>query len=102
MKRAAIYARVAHKNDNGEELEQQIGELREYCKEKGYDVIKLVAEYRVGRTISKDLLMVVADFRNVDIIVAKDKARICRNLPELIRFEELAKELDIEMEYMNE
>ena len=102
MKRAVIYARVAQKNDTTGELEKQVKELQAYCKGKDYDVFETIAESRAGRYISRDLLMVVADFKNLDVIVAKDKVCICRNHPELLRFEELAEALEIEIDYMSE
>ena len=102
MKRAAIYARVAHKNDNGEELEQQIGELEAYCKEKGYQVIRVIAEYRRGRNVSMNLLTVLADFKILDKIVIRDKSLFCVNVAEVQRFETLTNELDIEIEFLTE
>lgn len=102
MKRAAIYARVAHKNDNGEELMRQIRELEAYCKEKGYQVIRVIAEYRRGRNVSMNLLTVLTDFKNLDAIVIRDKSQICANAAEVQRFETLTNELGIEIEFLTE
>lgn len=102
MKRVAIYARVANKKDNGKELEEQLRELEEYCKEKGYEVTRSISEYRKGRNVSMNLLTVLTDFKNLDAIVLRDKSQICGNKAEAQRFEILANELDIEIECLAE
>lgn len=97
MKKVAIYGRITKKENSGE-LDKQIDELKAYCEDKGYKVIGTIAECRRGRTISRELLMVVADFNNVDAVVVMDRSRICGDQAEGRRFEILANELGIEIE----
>ena len=100
MKRAVVYARLAHKEDDGTRLNRQAQELQKYCEEKGYKVVKTIKEYHNGRTVSSDLLSVVADNAYLDVLVIKDKSRICRMTHECVLFEQLLYEVDLELEYI--
>lgn len=102
MKRAAIYARIANKKDNGEELKRQIRKLEAYCEEKDYQVILVIAEYREGRIISMNLLTLLTDSPNIDVIVMRDKNQICVNEAEVQRFETLTNEHGIDIEFLAE
>lgn len=92
-----IYARQARKEDNGEELDLQVNEIKKYCQERGYSIIKTLSEYRSGSSISSSLLTAIKDGTNVDGIVFTELSRIGRNHVELNQFITSMKEQGIEL-----
>src|SRR5271157_5552771 len=86
MKRASIYARVS--THNGQNPEMQLGEVREYCRRRGW---KIVGEYvDEGITGSKEhrpaLDRLLADCRKrlVDAVVVYRYDRFARSLRQLV------------------
>jgi len=85
MKRVGIYARVSTKDQN---IEQQVGALREFCYRAGYEV---VGEYidegasamKANRKGFEDILD-DASKRKIDIVLVHKLDRFGRSLKELV------------------
>ena len=97
MKNVFIYARQATKEDIGESLDTQVNELKQYCKENGYSIIKTLSEYKSGSSISASLLDLNKEGLNVDGIVFTELSRIGRNYEEVNQFIKNMKERGIEL-----
>jgi site-specific DNA recombinase len=82
--RAILYARVSTREqaDHGYSLSQQLGALRDYCKEQGYQIVEEVSDpgysgsspNRPGLDRVRDLVAA----GGVDVVLAQDRDRIAR------------------------
>jgi len=82
--RAVLYARVSTREqaDHGYSLNQQLGALRDYCKEQGYEVVEEISDpgysgsspNRPGLDRVRDLVAA----GGVDVVLAQDRDRIAR------------------------
>lgn len=97
MKRVVIYARV-DSQDKSYQLDKQIRDLRVYCQNNDYEIIKEIREYSNSNTISKALLGITGDNQQIDALVVCNKKVICKRTKESDLFERLLYELDIDLE----
>lgn len=79
--RAAIYARVST-DDKGQDVENQLIQLRDYCKAKGYEVYKEYTEYITGtgkkRRPAFEEMMEDARKRRFDVLLVWSYDRFSR------------------------
>jgi len=79
--RVAIYARVST-DDKGQDVENQLMQLREYCKAKGYSIFKEYTEYITGtgkkRRPAFEEMMEDARKRKFDILLVWSYDRFSR------------------------
>jgi putative DNA-invertase from lambdoid prophage Rac len=76
--RAVLYARVSTSSQN---LDQQLGQLREYAARAGYNVVEEVTDEESGSTERRSglsQLQYLAHGRNVDVIVVVEMSRLTR------------------------
>jgi DNA invertase Pin-like site-specific DNA recombinase len=96
--RAAIYARVS--TANGQNPEMQCHEIREYCKHRGWELVREYVD--AGVSGAKDSrpqlnqLMVDAKMRRFDAVVCWKFDRFCRSVSHLLRALEEFRSLGIE------
>ncbi|MCX8202235.1 MAG: recombinase family protein [Candidatus Micrarchaeota archaeon] len=79
--RAAIYARVST-DDKGQDVENQLIQLREYCKAKGYEIYREYTEYITGtgkkRRPAFEEMMEDARKRRFDVLLVWSYDRFSR------------------------
>ena len=86
MKRAAIYARVS--TNNGQNPEMQLGELRSYCRRRGWEVGQEYVDVGVSGAKEDrpalDRLLSNCQKRLVDVVVVYRYDRYARSLRQLV------------------
>jgi site-specific DNA recombinase len=107
-KRALIYARVSYDDRKNEarNLEGQIEEGRAYCQEKGYRIVKELAEDDRGASgydwdlpkLSQALDM--ARENGFDVFVTRELDRFARNLAKQLVIESEFKRYGVDVEYI--
>lgn len=86
MKRVAIYARVstADKNQNPE---TQLRPLREYAKQRGFEIVTELVDEASGRTTDREgfkQLMQLARRRHIDVVLVFRYSRFARSVQALV------------------
>jgi putative DNA-invertase from lambdoid prophage Rac len=86
MKRAAIYVRVS--THNGQNLDTQLDELREYCLRRGWKILREYAEEGISRSKEHrpalDRLLAECRKRLVGAVVVYRYDRFARSLRQLV------------------
>ena len=86
MRRAAIYARVS--THNGQNPEMQLDEVREYCRQRGWEIVKECAGEGISGSKEHrpalDRLLADCRKRLVDAVVVYRYDRFARNLCQLV------------------
>lgn len=103
--RAAIYARVSTSN-NGQNPEMQLGELREYCQRRGWEVAGEYVDAGISGTKEHrpqlDVLLAACRKRRVDAVVVYRYDRFARSLRQLVNALDEFRSLDIEFISLHE
>jgi putative resolvase len=76
-KLAYIYCRVSTSSDK-EKLERQVERVKEYCRGKGYQIVKSVAEIASGMNDKRPKLMALLKNDQAKLIVVEHKDRLTR------------------------
>src|SRR5215470_2746971 len=97
MKRVAIYARVSTSDQT---CDNQLRDLREYCRARGWDQITEYVDEGVSGTTDRrqalDQLMTAVKNRRVDVVVVAAFDRFGRSVRHLVETLELFRHLDVE------
>ena len=103
--RAAIYARVSTSN-NGQNPEMQLGELREHCRRRGWEIVGEYVDAGVSgakdRRPQLDRLMADCRRRRVDVVLVYRYDRFARSLRQLVNALEEFRSLGIEFISLHE
>ena len=98
-KRVALYARVSTVN-HGQDPEVQLGELREFCRRRGFTVVHEYVDKGISgsreRRPSLDKLMTACRKRFVDAVVVYRYDRFARSLRQLVNALEEFRSLGID------
>jgi DNA invertase Pin-like site-specific DNA recombinase len=98
-KRVALYARVSTSN-HGQDPEVQLGELREFCKRRGFTVAHEYVDKGISgsreRRPALDKLLVACRKRLVDAVVVYRYDRFARSLRQLVNALEEFRSLGID------
>jgi DNA invertase Pin-like site-specific DNA recombinase len=104
MKTAAIYARVS--TNNGQNPEMQLGELRAYCKRRGWRISGEFVDNGISGSKehrpSLDRLLSVCRKRSVDAVVVYRYDRFARSLRQLVNALEEFRALGIDFISLHE
>ena len=102
--RAALYARVS--TTNGQDPEMQVRELREYCRRRGWAVVREYVDVGISGTKAKrpelDRLMADAQRRRLDAVVVWRFDRFARSVSHLLRALETFRALGVEFVSLSE
>ena len=102
--RAALYARVS--TTNGQDPEMQVRELREYCRRRGWAVVREYVDVGISGTKAKrpelDRLMADAQRRRLDAVVVWRFDRFARSVSHLLRALENFRALGVEFVSLSE
>ena len=97
--RAALYARISTLH-HGQDPEVQLGELREFCKRRGFEIVDEYVDTGISgsreRRPSLDRLMTACRKRLVDAVVVYRYDRFARSLRQLVNSLEEFRALGIE------
>ncbi len=97
--RAALYARISTLN-HGQDPEVQLGELREFCKRRGFEIVDEYVDTGISgsreRRPALDKLLADCRKRLVDAVVVYRYDRFARSLRQLVNSLEEFRALDIE------
>ena len=97
--RAALYARISTVN-HGQDPEVQLGEIREFCKRRGFTVAREYVDKGISgsreRRPALDKLLADCRKRSVDAVVVYRYDRFARSLRQLVNSLEEFRALDIE------
>ena len=103
--RAAIYARVSTAN-NGQNPEMQLGELREHCQRRGWQIVGEYVDAGVSgakeRRPQLDRLMADCRRRRVDVVLVYRYDRFARSLRQLVNALEEFRSLGVEFISLHE
>ena len=103
--RAAIYARVSTAN-NGQNPEMQLGELREHCQRRGWEIVGGYVDSGVSgskeRRPQLDRLLADCRRRRVDVVLVYRYDRFARSLRQLVNALEEFRSLGIEFISLHE
>lgn len=75
--RVVLYARVSS-SENKDNLERQLGRLRDFANAKGYKIIKEIKEVGSGLNDKRKKLETILNDNNWDIILVEHKDRLAR------------------------
>jgi DNA invertase Pin-like site-specific DNA recombinase len=78
--RAALYARVST-TDKGQDTENQLAQLRQYCARQGWEVVEKFVDHATGKTAARDAfkrLFLAAAQRAFDVVVVWALDRLTR------------------------
>jgi len=104
MKRVAIYARVS--TNNGQNPEMQLGELREYCKRRDWEIVDEFVDAGVSgakeHRPALDRLKIACQKRLVDAVVVYRYDRFARSLRQLVNALEEFRALGIDFVSLHE
>lgn len=93
-KTVCIYCRCANNEDDG--LNKQKSQMIEFAKQKGLNVVKVIAEIGSGLNQNRKGLREIAKIakqKKVDMILTKDVSRISRDYIAEIKFIEQIKKM---------
>jgi len=97
MKRSVIYARVSTVDQT---CDNQLRDLREYCRARGWDQVTEYVDEGVSgttdRRLALDQLMTAVKARRVDVVVVAAFDRFGRSVRHLVETLELFRHLDVE------
>lgn len=97
--RAAVYARISTVN-HGQDPEVQLGELREFCKRRGFEIVDEYVDTGISgsreRRPALDKLLADCRKRLVDAVVVYRYDRFARSLRQLVNALEEFRSLGIE------
>lgn len=103
-RRAALYARVS--TANGQDPQMQIRELCEYCKRRGWPIVREYVDVGISgakdRRPGLDLLIADAHKRKFEVIVVWKFDRFARSVSHLLRALETFRALGIEFVSLSE
>ena len=103
-RRAAVYARVS--TANGQDPQMQIRELCEYCKRRGWPIVREYVDVGISgakdRRPGLDLLIADAHKRKFEVIVVWKFDRFARSVSHLLRALETFRALGIEFVSLSE
>jgi DNA invertase Pin-like site-specific DNA recombinase len=103
--RAAIYARVSTSN-NGQNPGMQLGELREHCQRRGWEIVGEYVDAGVSgakeRRPQLDRLLADCRRRRVDVVLVYRYDRFARSLRQLVNALEEFRSLGIEFISLHE
>jgi DNA invertase Pin-like site-specific DNA recombinase len=103
-KKAAIYCRVAHRNDD--ELERQRESLRRFAAAQGYgECAEYLDNGTDGLTLDRPSLNRLNDAianEEIQIVFVQDTSRIGRRIPAVFTWLSFTKALDVEVVSQNE
>jgi DNA invertase Pin-like site-specific DNA recombinase len=103
--RAAIYARVSTSN-NGQNPDMQLGELREHCQRRGWEIVGEYVDAGVSgakeRRPQLDRLLADCRRRRVDVVLVYRYDRFARSLRQLVNALEEFRSLGIEFISLHE
>jgi DNA invertase Pin-like site-specific DNA recombinase len=104
MKRAAIYARVS--TNNGQNPEMQLGELRSYCRRRGWKVAGEFVDAGISgakeHRPALDRLLSLCRKRSIDAVVVYRYDRFARSLRQLVNALEEFRALGIDFISLHE
>ena len=97
MKRVAIYTRVSTSDQT---CDNQLRDLREYCRARGWDHVTEYVDEGVSGTMDRrpalDQLMTVVKRRQVDVVIVAAFDRFGRSVRHLVETLELFRHLRVE------
>lgn len=104
MKRAAIYARVSTRN--GQNPDMQLGELRDYCQRRGWEIAGEYVDNGVSGAKEQrpalDRLLAECRRRRVDAVVVYRYDRFARSLRQLVNALEEFRSLGVDFVSLHE
>ena len=104
--RAAIYARYSSHNQRDESIEIQVEKSREYCAERGIDVVRVYSDYaQTGRNVKRaefQRMMEDAKLGLFDYVVIYKVTRIMRNRDEMALARIMLRKAGVEILYAGE
>ena len=99
--RVAIYCRMATDNDNVQGLELQKEKLRRYAGQKGYEIVKEIAEVAKGNTLCRPgirELYRLAHCHSIDMALSVNIDRFGRNAGDVLRMEDKLKKQHVRLD----
>lgn len=104
--RAAIYARFSSHNQRDESIEIQVEKSREYCEQRGLDVVCVYSDYaQTGRNTARAELQKMMDHAKLgmfDYVVIYKVTRIMRNRDEMALARIMLRQAGVEILYAGE
>ncbi len=104
--RAAIYARFSSHNQRDESIEIQVEKSREYCEQRGLDVVCVYSDYaQTGRNTARAEFQKMMDHAKLgmfDYVVIYKVTRIMRNRDEMALARIMLRQAGVEILYAGE